>query len=156
MKKLGLLFFACALLLFAAEAKKVRAQGTVAKGPDPAVLKDAELEKEAAHNLEVARHYFKFKKAYRSAIGRCEEIIAGYPSFSRLDEALYIAGTSSLRLSENRGKQAPTLPAEKLREDARLYLSRVIDEFPESDFRKAAEKELQTLGGVKKAEEKKP
>jgi outer membrane protein assembly factor BamD (BamD/ComL family) len=144
------------MLLFAANPQTVRAQGTISKGPDPSVLKDAELEKEAAHNLEVARHYFKLKKAYRAAVTRCEEIIAGYPNFSRLDEALYIAGASSLRLSENRGKQAPTLPAEKLREDAQNYLSRVIDEFPESEFRKAAEKELQTLGGAKKTEGKKP
>ena len=155
MKKLGLLFFAFAMLLSTANSETVRAQGTVAKGPDPSVLKDAELEKEAAHNLEVARHYFKFKKAYRAAITRCEEIIAGYPNFSRLDEALYIAGASSLRLSENRGKQSATVPPEKLRADARDYLSRVIDEFPESEFRKNAEKELQTLGGAKKAEVKK-
>ncbi|HEV2706398.1 MAG TPA: outer membrane protein assembly factor BamD [Pyrinomonadaceae bacterium] len=155
MKKLGLLFFALAFLAFFAEATPVRAQGSVSRGPDPAVLKDAELEKEAAHNLEVARHYFKFKKAYRAAVARCEEIIAGYPNFTRLDEALYIAGASSLRLSENRGKQAANLPAEKLREEAREYLSRLVNEFPESVFRKDAEKELLPLGGAKKPEEKK-
>ena len=155
MKKFGLLFFAFVLIVCAAGSESVRAQGAVSKGPDPSVLKDAELEKEATHNLEVARHYFKFKKAYRAAIARCEEIIAGYPNFTRLDEALYIAGASSLRLSENRGKQAATVPTEKLREDARDYLSRVVNEFPESDFRKGAEKELQALGGAKNSEPKK-
>ncbi len=155
MKKLGLLFFALALITFCADSATVRAQGNVSKGPDPSVLKDKELEKEAAHNLEVARHYFKFKKAYRAAIARCEEIIAGYPNFTQLDEVLYIAGASSLRLSENRGKQAATIPADKLRDDARDYLSRVVNEFTDSDFRKLAEKELAALGGVKKAEEKK-
>jgi hypothetical protein len=155
MKRLGLLFFALAFVAFSATAAPVRAQGGVTRGPDPAVLKDAELEKEAAHNLEVARHYFKLKKAYRAAVARCEEIIAGYPNFTRLDEALYIAGASSLRLSENRGKQAANLPPEKLREEAREYLSRLVKEFPESDFRKDAEKELLSLGGAKKPDEKK-
>jgi outer membrane protein assembly factor BamD (BamD/ComL family) len=155
MKRLGLLFFALAFVAFSATATPVRAQGGVTRGPDPAVLKDAELEKEAAHNLEVARHYFKLKKAYRAAVARCEEIIAGYPNFTRLDEALYIAGASSLRLSENRGKQAANMPAEKLREEAREYLSRLVKEFPESDFRKDAEKELLSLGGAKKPDEKK-
>ncbi len=155
MKRFGLIFFALALAAFCGGSSPARAQGVVKRGPDPAVLKDSELEKEAAHNLEVARHYFKFKKAYRAAIARCEEIIAGYPSFSRLDEALYIAGASSLRLSENRGKQAANMPADKLREDAREYLSRLVNEFPESDFRKDAEKELNPLGGAKKLQDKK-
>lgn len=157
MKKVGRLFFAFALALGGVGAPPAAgAQGSVSRGPDPSVIKDAELEKEAAHNLEVARHYFKFKKAYRAAIARCEEIIAGYPKFTGLDEALYIAGASSLRLAENRGKQAAALPAEKLREDARQYLSRVVSDFPDSNFRKTAEKELHTLGGAKKAEDKRP
>ena len=75
--------------------------------PDPtsAVLRDADLEKDSLHNLEVARHYFKFKKAYVAAIKRCEEIDAGNPNFAKMDEVLFIAGESSLRLAENRGKQ---------------------------------------------------
>ena len=149
MKKNGLLFFAFALLLLAADSETVRAQGSVSKGPDPVVLKDAELEKEATHNLEVARHYFRLKKAYRAAIARCEEVIAGNPNFARMDEVLFIAGSSSLRLSENRGKQASTLPADKLREDARNYFSQLVNDFPDSPFHSQAEKELRPLGGAK-------
>ena len=105
------------------------------------------------HNLEVARHYFKLKKAYRAALARCEEIIAANPNFARMDEVLYIAGESSLRLSENKGKQKATnLPADKLREDARDYLSRLVKEFPESSFREQGEKDLNSLGGPKKEE----
>ena len=115
------------------------------------VVRDPEQEKESKHNLEVARHYFKLKKAYRAAIARCEETIAGDPVFSRLDEVLYIAGMSSLRLSENRGKQAPNMTPDKLREDARDYLSRLVNEFPESKFRGEAENELRALGGAKKS-----
>src|SRR5687767_15078589 len=83
------------------------AQGAAKAGPDPSTIRDSELEKDSLHNLEVARHYFKLKKAYVAAIKRCEEIDAGNPNFAKMDEVLFIAGESSLRLSENRGKQKP-------------------------------------------------
>ena len=145
----------CLALLLVAGAADARAQGGAAtKGPDPTVVGDAELEKEAMHNLEVAKHYFRMKKAYRAALTRSEEIIAGYPNFSRLDHALYIAGMSNLYLADGRGKQKPTIPADKLRGEARTYLSRIATEFPDSEFRKRADEELQRLGGAKAAEAK--
>ena len=140
-----------------------RAQsGTVAAGP--AVARDADAEKSAKHELEVARHYFKNKKAYLAAYQRMDELIAGYPEFSRLDEALYIAGMSSLYLSEGKGKQqAPKPPAERadeftteaLRDKAREYLTRLVNDFPKSDFRKDAQEALDQLGGAKAKDEKK-
>lgn len=144
MKKfLSTLLLSCAaLFLFNSAAV---AQG-VARGVDPTVVRDAELEKESLHNLQVARHYFKLKKAYKAALARCEEIIAGNPNFTRVDEALYLAGLSNLRLAENRGKQRSDIPADKLREEARTYLARVVAEFPDSEFRKSAEDELRSLG----------
>ncbi len=135
-------------MLIGGAATAARAQN-VKSGPVENVLRDPALEKESRHNLEVARHYFKLKKAYRAAIARCEEIIAGNPTFSQLDEVLYIAGVGSLRLAENRGKQAPNLPPDKLRDDAREYLSRIVNEFPDSKFREGAETELRPVGGVK-------
>ena len=39
-------------------------QGRAKTGPDAATIRDADLEKDSLHNLEVARHYFKQKKAY--------------------------------------------------------------------------------------------
>jgi outer membrane protein assembly factor BamD (BamD/ComL family) len=138
----------------------VRAQsGTVARGPDPSVIKDDDAEKSAKHELEVARHYFKMKKAYFAAFKRSNELIAGYPEFSQLDEVLYIAGMSGLYLSEGKGKQAPPKAApesasefspESLRIEARTYLSRLVEDFPESKFRKDAEEALRALGGVAK------
>ena len=145
MKKI--IFAGCFSLMLFVGALNALAQGVVvSKGPDPSVIVDAELEKEALHNLEVAKHYFKMKKAYRAALTRAEEIVAGYPGFTRMDEALYIAGMSNLMLAEGKGKQKATTPADKLREEARLYLSRLVNEFPESDFRKRAEDELKNLG----------
>jgi hypothetical protein len=145
----------CGVAVLALGAVSVRAQGGAAtKGPDPTVVADAELEKEAAHNLEVAKHYFKLKKAYRAALTRSEEIVAGYPNFSRLDYALYIAGMSNLYLAEGKGKQKSDTPPDKLRGEARTYLSRLVAEFPESEFRKNAEGELQKLGAAAKPEPK--
>ena len=43
-------------------------------------VRDPDLETDSHHNLEVARNYFKLKKAYVAALKRCEEIIAGNPN----------------------------------------------------------------------------
>jgi outer membrane protein assembly factor BamD (BamD/ComL family) len=150
------------VLASAFAASPVRAQsGSVAKGPDPSVVKDDDSEKSALHELEVARHYFKMKKAYVAAYKRTNELIAGYPQFSRLDEVLYIAGMSGLYLSEGKGKQAlpkgtpeetQEFTPEVLRGEARTYLTRLVEGFPESKFRKQAEEALRSIGGVAKKE----
>jgi|SRR6185436_3023606 len=150
-----------ALSVFAAAS---HGQGRAKTGPDPATIRDTELEKDSSHNLEVARHYFKRKKAYLAALMRCEEIDAGNPNFSRMDEVLYIAGESSLRLAETGGIQRTknTLPTDmqvkekkemryktpdELRADARMYLSRLAAGYPNSVFYGQAKSDLQTLGG---------
>jgi outer membrane protein assembly factor BamD (BamD/ComL family) len=156
---------ACGVALaFAFGAGAARAQsGTVAAGPDPSTVSDAESDKSAKHELEVARHYFKNKKAYYAAFKRCEELAAGYPEFYRLDEVLYIAGMSSLYLSEGKGKQKPPTATpekaeefspENMRATARDYLSRLVSDFPKSGFRKDAQEALARLGGEKPKEGK--
>ena len=150
MKKFCLLI-TCLLALFVA-VPLARAQGNAKQGPD--VLRDPDLEKDSLHNLEVARHYFKLKKAYIAALQRCEEIIAGNPVFSKIDEVLFMAGESSLRLAENKGKQASKVTSDKLREDARDYLSQLVNGYPDSSFRKQAEEDLKGLGGPKPKESK--
>ena len=150
MKKFCLLVI-CSLALFVA-APLARAQGNAKQGPD--VVRDPDLEKDSLHNLEVARHYFKLRKAYIAALQRCEEIIAGNPVFSKIDEVLYLAGESSLRLAENKGKQASKVTSDKLREDARDYLSQLVNGYPDSSFRKQAEDDLKGLGGPKPKESK--
>jgi len=126
------------------------AQGGVKNGPDPEMIRDPELEKDSLHNLDVARQYFKLKKAYIAALRRCEEVIAGNPRFSKIDEVLFIAGESSLKLSENKGKQAEKeRKPEQLRDDARTYLSQLVNDHPQSAFRQQAEDDLKALGGPK-------
>lgn len=68
------------VLLFAFTAPAY-AQGGVKSGPDPSTLRDPDLERDSKHNLEVAKNYFKLKKAYVASLKRCEEIIAGNPNF---------------------------------------------------------------------------
>lgn len=153
MKKILLIlavFFALAL-----SAPAAFAQGAARTGPDPSTIRDPDLEKDSLHNLEVARLYYKLKKAYVAAIKRCEEIIAGNPNFAKLDEVLFIAGQSSLRLSENKGRQTSKQTPEQLRDDARTYLTQLVTDFPQSSFAKQAEETLRGLGGPKPKEENK-
>lgn len=143
MKKLSLLLAILISLTAAAYG-----QGAT-RGPDKTASEDAALEKEAIHQLDVARQYFKLKRAYVATLSRAEEIIAGYPTFSKLDEAYYLAGLSSFYLAEGKGKQkaaADTTP-EKLRTQAREYLSEIINRFPSSSYRDEATDKLKKLGG---------
>ena len=73
------------LFVILVAAPATRAQGTVRTGPDPSTMRDPDLERDSLHNLEVARNYFKLKKAYVAALMRLEEIIAGNPKFTRIE-----------------------------------------------------------------------
>ena len=144
MKKYLLVFAGLLVALFLS-APVSSAQGV--GRTDGAVVPDAELEKDSLHNLTVARHYFKLKKAYVAALKRCEEIDTANPTFTKMDEVLYIAGMSSLRLADSKGKQKSTKTADDLRLDARVYLSRLVAGYPNSTFIKEARTELTALGG---------
>lgn len=138
----------CALtLVFISSSPLVKAQG-VSRSPDPATMRNPEEEKLSIHDLIVARHYFKQKKAYRATLDRCLDIFTRTPNFSRMDETLYLAAMSNLLLSEKKGKQTPNVPIEKLREEARTYFARIVKEYPDSSFRNRAEAELRNLGGA--------
>ena len=117
----------------------------------PAIDRDPLMEADAKHNLDVAWNAYKLKKAYKGVLMRFEETYAAYPTFSKIDEFLYLAGMSSYYLSENKGKQKVDLKLEKekdkfapakLREDAVAYLSIIVDKYPESKFRSDAERTL--------------
>lgn len=150
--RIGFLILLIAATLFVA-APVTNAQG-VRSGPDPSTLRDPDLERDSLHNLEVAKNYFKLKKAYVAALKRCEEIIAGNPTFSKIEEVLLMAGQSSLWLSENKGKQRPeqyvlydggekrTLTSEQFREMGREYLSKLIKDYPDGSYAKQAREEL--------------
>lgn len=116
--------------------------------PDP--IREAD----AKHNLDVARQYYSPKKAYKAVLMRFEETFAAYPEFTKMDEFLFIAGMSSMYLSESKGPQATAgmtekertkYSPEKLKEDAVAYLSMLVDKYPGSKFRDDAEKTLKKL-----------
>jgi hypothetical protein len=152
------------LLAVTVAVSSVHAQGAAKQGPQ--VSRDSDLEKDALHNLEVARQYFKLRKAYVASLQRCEEVLAGYPEFSRIDEVLFYAGESSLNLSAGKGKQKAdqyvihegdkktTLTSEQFRDKAREYLSQLVNEHPDSSFRDQALDDLKGLGGLKPKETK--
>ena len=144
------------LVATAITAPAVPAQG-VRTGPDPSTLRDPDLERDSLHNLEVARNYFKLKKAYVASLKRCEEIIAGNPNFAKIEEVLLMAGQSSLWLADKKGKQSPdlyvtfdggekrTLTPEQFREMGRDYLNKLIKDHPDSPYAKQAREELAAL-----------
>ena len=121
---------------------------------DPAIDRDPILEQDAKHNLDVAWHYYRLKKGYKAVLLRFEETFAAHPEFSKMDEFLYLAGMSSLYLSEGKGKQMVDLNSEKekekyapakLREDAVAYLSMLVEKNPQSKYRDEAKKTLALL-----------
>ncbi|HYJ48166.1 MAG TPA: outer membrane protein assembly factor BamD [Pyrinomonadaceae bacterium] len=157
MKK-SVLIAALFTLALISVAQGARAQGKPALGPDPATIHDSDLEKDSFHNLEVARQYFKLKKAYFAAFKRCEEIVDGNPNFAKIDEALYMAGMSGLYLSQNIGKQKiekipeqSRLTPEEYREKGRAFLSQLVNEHPDSSFARQAQEALRDLGGPAKS-----
>lgn len=139
MKKvfITLSFFVCLFGLFS----ETKAQKQI----EPQIQRDPVMEADANKNLEAARLYFKTKKAYKAVLMRLEETIAASPTYSKMDEVLYLAGMSSYYLSEGKGKQKVKDSPEKLREDAVAYLSQLVENFPNSNFKSDAEKTLKLL-----------
>lgn len=157
--RIRLLLLLLALFLFSAPA--AFGQG-VRSGPDQSTLRDPDLERDSLHNLDVAKNYFKLKKAYVASLKRCEEIIAGNPNFSKIEEVLLMAGQSSLWLSQNKGKQKSnlyvsfdggekkTLTPDQFREMGVGYLKKLITDYPDSPFAKQAQEELRELDSAAK------
>ncbi|MEO7673355.1 MAG: hypothetical protein ABIU09_04670 [Pyrinomonadaceae bacterium] len=153
MKKVILSFsFAFALLMSSGVATFAQRNVT------PALDKDPLLEADAKHNLDVAWQAFRLKKAYKGVIMRFEETYAAYPTFSKIEEFLYLAGMSSYYLSKNEGKQKVNLKSdkekekfapEKLREDASAYLSLMLEKNPQSQYKDDADRVLKEVQPAK-------
>lgn len=108
-------------------------QGSVARGPilEP---RDPEREKEALHNLEVARFYIK-KKKWVAARSRLQDIVANNPNFSNIAEVYFLLGEVYLKTNE--------------RDLALELYSRVVAEFPQSEFAEKARARMRELGKEK-------
>jgi outer membrane protein assembly factor BamD (BamD/ComL family) len=104
--------------------------------------RDPELEKQAMHNLEVARYYFKRKpdKAdYKNSLERLNkaiesrlvEIVDLHPNFSKIDEVYFLFGEIHRRSGET--------------EKAVEAYTKVVKEYPDSQFVQEAKKRLEEL-----------
>lgn len=117
----------------------VLAQGGAARGPISAP-RDPELEKQSAHNLEVARYYFKSRKPAdkndkdgwarlnKAVIDRLQEIIDTNPNFARMDSVYALLGEVYTRDNQT--------------EKALQYWSLIVKDFPDSEHVAAAKKRL--------------
>jgi outer membrane protein assembly factor BamD (BamD/ComL family) len=122
---------------------------------EPTLDRDPILEADAKHNLDVAWQAFgPARKAYKQVLLRFEETYAAYPTFSRMDEFLYLAGMSSYYLSRNEGKQKVNLKSEKererydpekLRHEAIAYFTLMLERNPESKYKAESEKVLKEI-----------
>ena len=146
-----LLAIVFALAAFSIFGGSILAQRNVAQAID----RDPLMEADAKHNLDVAWQSFSpLKKAYKAVIMRFEETYAAYPDFSKIDEFLYLGGMSSYYLAENKGKQKVDMKSarekekfapEKLKQDAKMYLSMLVEKHPESKYKEEAQKALKLL-----------
>lgn len=113
-------------------------QGSVSRGPI-AEPRNAELEEEAYHNLEVARFYIK-KKRWVGARTRLQEIVANHPNFSEIAEVYFLLGKVYTRTNE-------------LELALELY-TRVVEEFPQSEYAEKARSQIRKLSHVKEKKRK--
>jgi len=85
----------------------------------------------AAHEVIVGRFYEK-KKNWLAATDRYREVLDTYPDYADLDEVYYRLGHSLMRMDND--------------VEARIYLSKLVDDYPETDYAAKARDDLQKIG----------
>ncbi|HEX4948897.1 MAG TPA: tetratricopeptide repeat protein [Blastocatellia bacterium] len=114
----------------------------VNRGP-VAPKRDPLMEKESAHHLDVAWQYFKKKvdkndpeantRRAKAMADRLNEVLDTNPDFSKIDEVYYLLGEIYNRLAD--------------KDKAVHYLSKVVNESPDSKYYREAKKRLDELQG---------
>jgi outer membrane protein assembly factor BamD len=84
------------------------------------------------HELDIARFYINTRQAYKAGESRLRDIISQYPFFSYYDESLFLLGVSLIE------QEQP--------EEASEYFSRLVRDFPNSEFSKRGRDYLEKLG----------
>ena len=125
-------FFATFMLL-ALASLTIGAQGPIRGKLEPE--RNKALEINSKHNLEVARWSISKRKAYRGGLDRLQEILDTHPDFSRIDEVLYWMGEAHVKLNEN--------------DKAETYFSKLIKDYPESEFVKKSKEQLEKIKTTK-------
>jgi len=115
------------------------AQSGVARGAISAP-RDPELEKQSAHNLEVAKYYFYKRKPAdkndkdgwarlnKAVIDRLQEIMDTNPNFARMDSVYFLLGEVYARAGDL--------------DQAKEFFGKLIKEFPDSQMIGDAKKRL--------------
>ena len=116
-------------ILVALLCAPLAAQGPVRGKIEPE--RDKVLEINSKHNLDVARWSISKRKAYKGGIDRLQEILDTHPDFSRMDEVLYWMGEAHIKLNEL--------------EKAEPFLSKLVKDYPESEFVKKAKEHLDKI-----------
>lgn len=84
------------------------------------------------HELDIARFYINTRQAYKAGESRLRDIITQYPFFSYFDESLYLLGVSLIE------QEQP--------EEASEYFTRLVRDYPNSEFSKKGREYLERLG----------
>jgi outer membrane protein assembly factor BamD len=84
------------------------------------------------HELDIARFYISNRQAYKAGESRLRDIITQYPFFSYYDESLYLLGVSLIE------QEQP--------EEASEYFTRLVRDYPNSEFSKKGKDYLEKLG----------
>ncbi len=84
------------------------------------------------HELDIARFYINNRQAYKAGESRLRDIIVQYPFFSYYDESLYLLGV--------------TLIEQEQPEEASEYFTKLVRDYPNSEFSKKGREYLEKLG----------
>lgn len=84
------------------------------------------------HELDIARFYITNRQAYKAGESRLRDIINNYPMFGYYDESLYLLGVS--------------LVEQEQPEEATEYFTRLVRDYPNSEFSKKGKEYLEKLG----------
>lgn len=126
------------------QAKKALLELTNVSGayPNSEYVEKAEIEAAKArellaeHDFRIGKFYFR-QKAYTGAVQRLQEVLQSYPGYSQKDRLLLILGQSLIGLKKD--------------DEGRLYLEKLVAEFPQSRYadeaREFLKRPVQTANG---------
>jgi outer membrane protein assembly factor BamD len=95
------------------------------------VMRQAAQANLAEHSFEVGRFYYK-RKRYLAALDRFREVLERYPEYDRIDRVYNYMGRSLLRTNNEA--------------EARIYLEKLIADFPNSEASAKAQKFIEKHG----------
>ena len=94
-------------------------------------LKDVQ-QVQALHEQDIAKFYIYNRQAYKAGESRLRDIINNYKFFSYYDESLYLLGVS--------------LVEQEQPEEASEYFTRLVRDYPNSEYAKKGKEYLEKLG----------